>query len=488
MRTSIRIKFSIFLAVLLLLTVFILSLLVLNGIKRNQQVQYEQYLAQQAQTANTYFIQTILAETDKVPQNFLTSKGVEFAEQLELISGQQVVLYDPTGAVVSKKMSREESGSIKRTLEFALDNKTAYLVENEALYYLTPLRVGKEQVGVVQFYFSLSGYQEFYNQIRQLFIYVGAGVFFLSFILAYFYFNSFANGIIRLEKTVDLIREGNYETAILPRRDEIGRLSEGIHGMSLQIRKTMQDMEEEQEKLTLAVGRLSLLDQQQKQFIGNVTHEFKTPLTSIKAYIDLLEMYPEDKALLGTARENIKSETQKLYEMVVKVLQLSALDKYDFEYNMEKIEVGQTVLTVLNSLKGKLDKFGIRLETELAEAYVEADKDSMTIILMNLLDNAIKYNKAGGSIFVKDYLMEAQVVIEIADTGIGIPEALVKDIFEPFYTVDKNRSRENGGVGLGLSLAKKHAEIQGGSLTLVNTGQEGTVFRVTIPAYGSRKQ
>lgn len=482
MRISIKIKFSIFLAVLLIFTVFILSLLVLSGIKKNQQIQYEQHLARQAKTANVYFIQTILAESDKSPQTFLTSKGKEFAEQLELLSGQAVVLYDRNGTVVSKKMSRQETDNISRTLGFALKNKTAYLVEKDSLYYLTPLKSGNEQVGVVQFYFSLSGYLEFYNHIRQLFIYIGAGVFILSFALAYFYFDSFANKIIKLQHMVDRIREGQYETLTLKGRDEIGKLGEGINAMSFQISKTIQNMEEEQNKLTLAVNKLSLLDRQQKQFIGNVTHEFKTPLTSIKAYIDLLEMYPDDGELLKTAKTNIKSETQRLYEMVEKVLQLSALGKYDFEYNREKIEIKQMIMDILGSLKGKLEKFGIRLETHLTEAYMEADKDSVTIVLMNLMDNAIKYNKADGSIFVKNYLSNDKIVIEIADTGIGIPGELTQKIFEPFYTVDKNRSRQNGGAGLGLALAEEHARAQGGSITLVNTSADGTLFRVLFPA------
>lgn len=483
MRTSIKIKFSIFLAVLLLLTVFILSLLVLRGIKVNQQAQYEAYLDQQAQRANIYFMQTLLAEDNKVPQTFLKTKGEEFAEELELISGQLLALYDRKGTLVSKKVAHMESNSIQRTLKFALSNKTAYLVEKDSLYYLTPLKVANEQVGVVQFYYSLSGELEFYNRIRQLFISIGAVVFFLSFILAYFYFSSFANGIIRLEKMVARVREGHYDTTILLRRDEIGKLSEGIYAMSGRIKRTIQDMEEEQKKLTLAINKLSLLDQQQKQFIGNVTHEFKTPLTSIKAYIDLLEMYPDDDKLLETAKINIKDETQRLYEMVEKVLQLSAMEKYDFEYNMEKLDVKQAIQGVINSLKGKIDKFKIKLETDLTEAYVEADKDSMTIILVNLMDNAIKYNKTRGSIYVRNYVKDVQVIIEIADTGIGIPKELLHKIYEPFFTVDKNRSRENGGAGLGLSLAKKYAETQGGSIALVSTGSKGTIFRILFHAY-----
>ena len=479
MKTSIKIKFSAFLAILLLLTVLVLSLLILRGIKVNQQDEYEVYLDQQAQRANIYFMQTLLAEDNKVPQTFLETKGEEFAEELELISGQLLALYDSKGTLFSKRVGHMESDSIQKTLEYALNNKTAYLVEKDSIYYLTPLKVANEQVGVVQFYYSLSGELEFYNKIRKLFIYIGAAVFFLNFIIAYFYFSSYANAIIKLEKMVARVREGHYDTMILHNRDEIGSLSEGIHEMSGRIMRTIQAMEEEQKKLNLAVNKLSLLDKQQKQFIGNVTHEFKTPLTSIKAYIDLLDMYPDDDKLLETAIVNIESETQRLYEMVEKVLQLSAVEKYD---------VKKAIESVINSLKGKVDKFGIKLQKDLTEAYIEADKDILTIILVNLMDNAIKYNKTRGNIYVRNYLKDSHVIIEIADTGIGIPEELLQKIYEPFFTVDKNRSRENGGAGLGLSLSKNYAEIQGGSIVLVNTGPKGSTFRILFPSCGTSSQ
>jgi signal transduction histidine kinase len=299
--------------------------------------------------------------------------------------------------------------------------------------------------------------------------------------MAYFYFNSFANGIIKLEQMVERVREGHYDIPILRRRDEIGRLSMGIQVMSSQIMTTMNEMVEEQEKLTLAVNKLSLLDQQQKQFIGNVTHEFKTPLTSIKAYIDLLEMYPDDEQLMDTARITIKSETERLYEMVDKVLQLSALEKYDFEYYPEKIDTKQVIQSVLQSLSGKMNKFGLELETDLTEAYINADKDSIVIILINLLDNAIKYNKVNGRVLVKNYIHVNHVLIEITDTGIGIPKEATARIFEPFYTIDKNRSRQSGGAGLGLSLVRKYTQKQGGTVTLVQSDGNGTKFRLSFP-------
>lgn len=482
MKISIRIKFSLFLAALLLFVVFLLSVLVLRGIKANQQNQYEQYLAQQAKTANIYFMQRLLSEESKVPQTFLTEKGREFAQQLELISGQALVLYDQNGVPVSKRTADTGSDRIKETLAYALEHKTVYLVEGDLLYYLAPLTTGAEQVGVVQFYYSLSGYQAFYNDIRQLFFYIGAAVFLLSFLLGSLFFGSFATGIMKLEKMVGEIRKGHYETAVLSRKDEIGALSRGIHAMSGQIMGTIREMEDEQNKLKLAVDKLSRLDAQQKQFIGNVTHEFKTPLTSIRAYIDLLEMYPDDEELLQASLASMRSETVRLYEMVDKVLQLSTLEKYGFELKLERLSVKREIEAVLSSLRGRMDKFGIQLDTQLSEAQIEGDRDSLTIVLINILDNAIKYNKPGGRISVKTYVSRGQACIEISDTGIGIPEEHVQRVFEPFYMVDKNRARETGGAGLGLSLAKKHAEAMGGAVALMYTGPEGTGFKITFPA------
>ncbi|WP_179215922.1 cell wall metabolism sensor histidine kinase WalK [Paenibacillus sp. MY03] len=482
MRISIKLKFSLFLAGLLLLTVIVLSLLVLQGIERNQRAQTEGLLAQQADTANVYLYQSIMAASSKVPETYLKTKGAEFGEQLEkLVSGQPVVLYDGSGSVTSRRTATPPSVSVKQTLAYALENKTAYLVEGDSMYYLTPLRVLGEQVGVVQFYYSLGDHQAFYDEIKQLFIYIGAGVFVLSFLLAYLYFNSFARGIIRLNDTVGRIREGQFGVPVIKRRDEIGELGAGIAAMSERLMLTMRDKDQEREKLSLAVRKLSELDRQQKEFIGNVTHEFKTPLTSIKAYLDLLDMYPDDEELLTTAKTHIAGETQRLYEMVEKVLQLSAMEKYDFEYSKERLEVASTIGSVLDGLKGKMDKFGLTLTTDLREAYIEADKDYMNIVLANLLDNAIKYNKANGRIRVSNVALDNEVVIEISDTGIGIPEGVADKIFEAFYTVDKNRSREHGGAGLGLSLAKRYAETQGGAISIAKSDGSGTTFRIAFP-------
>lgn len=483
MNISIKFKFSLFLGMLLLLTVTLLSSLVLDGVKKDQQIQYEANLEQQARTANLYFVQLSLSDPFLMPDAYLSSGGNELAKQLSQVSGRSMVLYNNSGKKVGESIVDSRVIDIEEALSYALQNKTVYQVEGESLYYLAPLTKSGEQIGVIQLNYSLAENLKFYNYIRMLFLYIGAGVFIISFILGYIYFNSFANGILKLKKISDHIRRGQYNIEVPRRRDELGKLGEGIYDMSRQILRTIEEMQAEQQKLTLAVTKLSRVEKQQKEFIGNVTHEFKTPLTSVKAYLDLLEMYPDDEALMKTAWDNIMKETQRLYEMVDKVLQLSALEKYDFEYKSDMIDVKQLILQVCSNLKGKMDKFGIQLETELSEVFIEADKESMLMILINLLDNAIKYNKPQGTIRIKCYELQTNVYIDIYDTGIGIPKEDAIKVFEPFYTVDKNRARQNGGAGLGLSLTKKLANKQGGTITLVETSQEGSSFCLSFPSY-----
>lgn len=483
MRISIRLKFSIFLAVLLLLTVAILSLLVLDGIKGYQQAQYENLLAKEAGTANLFITQSSLTESAIKPDEFVTINGSKLVKQLTLISQSQVVLYDKQGKIIGSSISNILNENLDTTLSFALNGKTSYQREDDSLYYMAPITIGAEQIGVVQFYYSLKQDNEFYRHIQMLFVEIGVLVFALSFIIGYLYFSSFANGILKLKKIADKIRIGQYETEVLNRKDELGRLSESLGFMSSQIMKTINELESEQENLSLAVERLTLLEKQQKQFIGNVTHEFKTPLTSIRAYLDLLDMYPEDADLLNDAKSSINKQAKQLEEMVEKILQLSTMEKYDFELKMEKTDVCKIIRQACSSLKGKAERYGVTVSTDLAEMYIMADKEYLFTILINLLDNSVKYNKANGSIHVRNFISDSQVHIEISDTGIGIPHKMVEKIFEPFYVVEKNRSRQTGGTGLGLTLAKALADKHKGTIALAKTGEEGSTFVISFPLF-----
>lgn len=459
---SIKIKFSLFLALLLLLTIAVLSLFVLQGIQGDQRTGREQELLQQTRAANATVKQAYLVSSPIEPRPFLRNQGQRLAMDLALYSGLHVALYDMNGELVGDSAPMSPSYDVRESLKFALQGKIAYGRQGETLLYLSPLQGPGGQMGVIQFHYSLTDDDRFYDRIARLFLSIGAIVLAVSFILGYLYFRSSASAVIRLNQAAGRIREGRFlQSPPLRRRDELGELSQGIYFMSSEIEKSMAA---------------------QRQFIGNISHEFKTPLTSIKAYAELMKMYRDDVSMQEDAVNRIELETERLYEMVEKTIRLAALNKFDFEFKAERVEIQPLLLEMIDRMQAKAERFGVSFATRLSPAVVWADRENMGHIFLNLLDNAVKYNVPGGRVTVSDRIEGGKVVIEVADTGIGIPEESRSRIFEPFYTANKDRSRQTGGTGLGLSLVKQLVEKQGGSIELADTDAPGTVFRIAFPS------
>jgi signal transduction histidine kinase len=398
------------------------------------------------------------------------------------------------GTQVGSSITPGESLEIQETLNYALQNKIAYREQGDTLLYAAPLDGPDGQMGAIWMQYSVQSYHEFYARILQLFLWAGIAVVVLSFILGYLFYNRFAVAITKLKKSADSIREGEYiSESPVKRKDELGELGQGIYYMSTSIQQNITGMHAEQQKLQLAIEKLQALEQQQKQYIGNISHEFKTPLTSIMAYVELLDMYRDDPQLLEDASSNIGKETERLYEMVEKVLHLSALEKYDFENQAEDVEVGALLEDACGRMRGKAEKFALRMELDIQPAVIRSDRESLMHIFINLLDNAIKYNVPGGVIRVQSEQrpQTREAVIRIFNSGLPIPEEAREKIFEPFYTVNKDRARKTGGTGLGLSLVKQFVEKQGGTITLLPgemKNEEGTTFQLVLPLADSSLQ
>lgn len=487
MRISIKLKFSLFLAVLLILALGVLSYFVLQGVEKNQLTQTEVYLAQHVKTVNLRVKQTYYTGTRLDPQTFMKQRGRGLATELAGFTGLGVTLYDAQGLQVGTSIqdypAMDQQSEVNAALVYALQNKIVYEAVGDTLLYLAPLQGPEEQMGVVQLQYSLKSSQSFLRNLQNLFLTTGIAVLLLSFIIGYLYFNRAAAAIGRLKKAAEDIRRAEYiQAPPVRRKDELGELAEGIYFMSKEIEQSIAAKDEEQRKLQLAIHKLQALEQQQKQYIGNISHEFKTPLTSIKAYVDLLNMYDDDPKLLLEAKASIAQETQRLYEMVEKVLQVSALEKYDFESQAELLEVAEGLRDVCARMSGKAERFGITISCDAKPAHIWIDKESFMHIFINLLDNAIKYNVPQGTIHVHSELRDNRVRITIRDSGIGIPDEARERIFEPFYTVNRDRSRQSGGTGLGLSLVRNLVEKQNGSITLLDSEGEGSVFELSFPA------
>lgn len=493
MKLGIRLKFTLFLAVLLLLSIGLLSAFVLRGIQDNQTAQIEDVLARQTQLANLRLRQEYYTETPREDALvFYKREGVRLASELADLTGMPVTLYARDRSVLGSSIRTVRTGLTQpegagtESLDYALAGSIAYFrqgAEGGTILYFAPVEGPQEQLGAIRFDYPIDSYLSFYQAIRRLFLIVGGAVAAAAFLLGYAYYSRFATAILKLKASADRIRMGQFLTEEpLARRDELGELGRGITYMSGEIRRNMAGLEDERSKLAQAVERLQALEHRQKQYIGNISHEFKTPLTTIKAYTELLGMYPDDPQLLGEARVSIDKEAQRLYEMVEKVLRLSALERYDFELEASEVDAAAALHDVAARMRGKAEQFGVTLEIRVRPSTVWCDAESFMHIFTNLLDNAIKYNRHGGTAKVEGGPVEEAVRLVVSSTGLSIPEDAREKIFEPFYTVNKDRARLSGGSGLGLSLVKRLLEAQGGRIELLRTEGEGASFELIFPA------
>ncbi|CAM3202592.1 HAMP domain-containing sensor histidine kinase [Paenibacillus lupini] len=486
-RIGLKGKITLFLALLLAFVVVLLSMLVLAGIREDQQRRMEQNFAQLANSANLRVREEYLTGERVSPDEFMERNGQSLAVDLGGQSGIAVTLYSAAGEFAGTSLPVQPLTDVKEALAHTANGQAAYITLGNQVLYLAPLYNADQFLGSVQFHGSLQEQKMFYRHIRDLFIGTGAAVLAVGLLLGYLYVWRQVFILGKLNQAAREIGQGRYlDKPPIRRRDEIGELSEGIYDMSGSISSYVNELNEEKQKLLTAIQRLQELEQQQKQFIGNISHELKTPLTSILAYSDLLGMYSDDPVLLQNARIQISKEAERLYALIEKALQLSSMDIYDFETNAALFEVKPLLKEALGRLHIKAEKRGISLSSDLIDDQVWADQENLMHMVTNLLDNAVKYNRSGGWVRLSnrsetDATGERRVVIEVADNGIGIPEELQSQIFDPFFTVSDDRSRETGGTGLGLALVKSLAEKQHGSIKLAESGSDGSRFVISLP-------
>ena len=222
----------------------------------------------------------------------------------------------------------------------------------------------------------------------------------------------------------------------------------------------------------------------QRQFTGNAAHELRTPLALMQAQLELFsaehsDVLPETAEFLSLLRE----QTERLTQMTKTLLEMSNLQQVA---RNEQIQIAPMVEEIFTDLAPLAEKADIALELDGDGAMTGSDALIYRLIF-NLTENAIKYNRPGGSVRVSVSQPEKRLLIRVSDTGCGIPEKYQQSIFQPFFRVDKSRSREYGGAGLGLSLVWEIADLHGGSVWVEESSGKGTTIAVELPTQQSTK-
>lgn len=267
------------------------------------------------------------------------------------------------------------------------------------------------------------------------------------------------NPIKKITDATKKVASGDFTIELETKRDdEIGELTHNFNKM---------------------VKELNSIECLQKDFINNVSHEIKTPISSIQGFAKLLEADDLSKEERKEYAEIIKEESDRLLYLSTNILKLAKLENQERIMNKTKFNIAEQIRRTISVLEPKWKEKNIKFNVSLKEQEFWGEKDLMYQVWMNIIENSIKFSKQDGQIDVKMKTNQDSVIVEIKDYGIGMEEEEAKKIFDRFYQVDKSHTKP--GAGLGMTIAKRIVELSGGKIEVTSKLNESTTFIVTLP-------
>ena len=233
--------------------------------------------------------------------------------------------------------------------------------------------------------------------------------------------------------------------------------------------------------VVIDITEISRREQLRREFTSNVSHELKTPLTSISGFAEIMKSGGTDEATVVDFSRSIYDEAQRLISLVSDIIKLSELDDGTIEYEPETVDLYTLSLEIASRLSPQAQEKKIHFTVNGEKAEITGVRKILDEIIFNLCDNAVKYNRSGGDVKVSVKNSADTVTVTVSDTGIGIPTAQQDRVFERFYRVDKARSKSIGGTGLGLSIVKHGVMYHNAQISLESKENEGTTVVINFP-------
>jgi signal transduction histidine kinase len=382
-------------------------------------------------------------------------------------------ILDLNGIVVLDSLSQElgmDLGSHPLVAQ-ALGGRAASVVEDDLVMSLAyPAMQEGELQGVILLSQPLDDVAAVLSDLRGRWLLATGIALLLSGVLGLLLSGAIARPLRRLTEAAGAVADGELDQQVPVRsRDEIGRLSMVFNEMT---------------------ARLRAARQMQIDFVANVSHELRTPLTAVKGTVETLrDGAVDDPEVRDRFLGTVESETDRLIRLVNDLLLLSRADSEALNLRPDNVDLNLLLRQTVDRLRPAAEKRGIELEVSLEQncSVAWADRDRIEQVLLNLLDNGIKYSRPGGHVLasVRIDLARSCLLVEIADQGEGIPAEELPYIGRRFYRADRARSRSRGGSGLGLAIARALVEAHGGTLELESQESRGTRVRFTLPTAGA---
>lgn len=458
-----RSKLFVMLTIVGIIPLLLLMTFIFSSVQENYNAEMESKMLRQANMISTNL---------SVAKYFDTGERSRFLDEIHAVMSERILVINTRGEVSFDSNSNDKGKIyVLEPIILILREKEKYIVEKtkKDLVIYVPIYelYNSDEKGSVVGIVILRGNYEIIDKAVTRMRYVailvtiGISIMIIAFTI---YFSG-------------LLTEPLRKFLMHIRRVSEGHIDERIHI------EGNKEVEEIGNAFNDMLEKIEEIDKSRQEFVANVSHELKTPLSSMKVLAESLlsqedvpiEFYREFMA-------DINSEVDRETKIVNDLLNLVTLDKKSNSIRVVKINMNLLIEQVLYMLKPIAEKQYVTLEMKsYRQVEVEVDETKIFLALMNIIENAIKYNKKDGKVTVSLNANHTDMIIKVEDTGVGIPEKEVQNIFERFYRVDKARSRNTGGTGLGLSIAYRTIIMHGGHIKCKSIEGEGSVFIIHLP-------
>ena len=428
---------------------------------------------------NKKFEQYIIRNNENEISNIIDSIRSKYVNgEWELSSIQQigedaisngifVDLYDKDSNLVwgamtyNKNMCHMVMGSIENNMNYMINkNKSNYTEKLFEIKNLDNEIIGNIKIGSYGLLYYMDNDVDFLKEINKVITSIGIVMVLITIFIAILISNNISKPVEVVSNMANLIGDGDYDNKIDYDSNivEIDVLIKSINNLSAKL--------EEQENL-------------RKRLTTDISHELRTPLTSIQTHLEAMidGIWEPDTERLNSVNE----EVIRLTNLVNQLQNLAKFDSEKSKLNLAKVNVKNLIMNVVYNNQGKALEKNINIECDLESIDSYLDKDKISQVIVNLLSNAIRYTNNGGKIFISSYKENNNLKIQFKDNGIGIPKENIKYIFERFYRVDESRSKNTGGIGVGLTIVKSIIDLHQGTIEVSSELNKGSEFIVILP-------
>lgn len=428
---------------------------------------------------NKKFEQYIIRNNENEISNIIDSIRSKYVNgEWELSSIQQigedaisngifVDLYDKDSNLVwgamtyNKNMCHMVMGSIENNMNYMINkNKSNYTEKLFEIKNLDNEIIGNIKIGSYGLLYYMDNDVDFLKEINKVITSIGIVMVLITIFIAILISNNISKPVEVVSNMANLIGDGDYDNKIDYDSNivEIDVLIKSINNLSAKL--------EEQENLRM-------------RLTTDISHELRTPLTSIQTHLEAMidGIWEPDTERLNSVNE----EVIRLTNLVNQLQNLAKFDSEKSKLNLAKVNVKNLIMNVVYNNQGKALEKNINIECDLESIDSYLDKDKISQVIVNLLSNAIRYTNNGGKIFISSYKENNNLKIQFKDNGIGIPKENIKYIFERFYRVDESRSKNTGGIGVGLTIVKSIIDLHQGTIEVRSELNKGSEFIVILP-------